>query len=58
LASGDVNAGYGIDKGAALHFEGAKMVKVVASRPNARAYNVSLISGQVVETALRTEEME
>jgi hypothetical protein len=31
LASGDVDAGYGIDNSAALHFEGLKLVNVLTS---------------------------
>jgi dipeptidase E len=58
LASGDVDAGYGIDNSAALHFEGLKLLKMVASRPEASAYRVGLITGQVVETAIETERME
>jgi peptidase E len=55
LASGAVSAGYGIDNSAALHFEGTKLVNVVASRAGAYAYHVALVSGQVVETAILTE---
>lgn len=55
LASGDVSAGHGIDNSAALHFEGRKLVNVVASRPDARAYHVALSNGKVLETVMRTE---
>ena len=55
LASADVSEGYGIDNSTALHFEGRKLVNVVASLPEACAYHVALANGQVVETAVRTE---
>jgi len=58
LASGDVSAGYGIDNSAALHFEGTKLVKIVASRPDAYAYHVALTNGQIGETVVRTELLE
>ena len=55
LASNDVSAGYGIDNGAALHFKRAKLVKVVAPRPEAHAFHVALVNGQVAETVIRAE---
>ncbi len=55
LATGGVSAGYGIDNSAALHFEGTKLVKVVASRAGAYAYHVALMSGEVVEAVIGTE---
>jgi dipeptidase E len=58
LASGDVGAGYGIDNSAALHFEGTKLVNVVASRPDACAHHVAQTNGQVAETVIRTELLE
>ena len=45
-------AGYAADDYAALHFVGRHLAEVVASRPNAHAYHVQLVSGKVVETAL------
>ena len=44
--------GYACDDGAALHFEGTKLVAVVSSRPKAAAYRVSLDGGEVVEEQL------
>ena len=55
LLSGDVSAGYGVDNSAALHFEGIKLVNVVVSRREARAFRVALVNGNIVETLLRTE---
>jgi hypothetical protein len=47
LLSGAVSAGYGIDNSAALHFEGTKLVNVVVSRQEGRAYHVALVNGRV-----------
>jgi peptidase E len=58
LVSGDVGAGYGIDNSVALHFEGTKLVNVVASRPDAYAYHVVLTNGQVAETVIRRASKE
>ena len=51
IASG-LQAGYAADDGAALHFYNGKLVEAVTSRPNAHAYRVELINGQVIETVL------
>lgn len=45
--------GYAADDGAALHFEGAELREVVASRPGARAYRVEADG----ETPLETREL-
>jgi len=45
-------AGYGTGDGAALHFVGAELAEVVASRPNARAYLVAPDGPEVTETEL------
>lgn len=52
LLSGEVNSGFGIDDSAALHFEGTELVNVIYSQPEACAYRVVLMNGEVVETAL------
>ena len=47
--------GYAADDGAALVFDGADLVEVVTSRPEARAYRVELgPDGRAVETVLPT----
>jgi peptidase E len=46
--------GYAAADGAALHFVGRDLERVVASRPSARAYRVTWSRGQVVETELET----
>jgi peptidase E len=47
--------GYAADDGAALHFVGKDLARVVSSRPNARAYRVEPIDDEVVETPLAVE---
>jgi len=46
--------GYAADDSAALHFQGTKLVEVVASRESASAYQVELVDGEVTETQLQT----
>src|SRR3954471_106459 len=41
IASGQMREGYAAEDGAALHFEGRELLRVVSSRPNPRAYRVS-----------------
>lgn len=47
--------GYAADDGAALHFRGKELVRVVSSRPRARAFRVEPIGNEVVETPLTVE---
>jgi peptidase E len=47
--------GWGADDGAALHFVGPRLARVVASRPAAGAYRVEAVAGEAVETPLATE---
>jgi dipeptidase E len=47
--------GYAADDGAALHFEGTELHRVVTSRPHARAYRVEPVGSEVVEAPLETE---
>jgi hypothetical protein len=46
--------GYAAADGAALHFVGRDLERVVSSRPEARAYRVQWSRGKVVETPLET----
>jgi dipeptidase E len=41
-----------LDDGAAAHFVGRKLLRVVTSRPNALAYKVQFLAGRVVEQPL------
>jgi len=55
IADGSLPDGHAADDGAALVFRGTELVEVVASRPKARAYRVSLgPDGAVVEADLAT----
>jgi len=54
LRSGELQAGYAFDDGAAGHFVDGELKQVVSSRPNARGYWVQLTAGGVQETALDT----
>ncbi len=42
IASGQMREGYAAEDGAALHFEGRELLRVVSSRPHARAFRVSV----------------
>ena len=41
IASGQMREGYAAEDGAALHFEGRELLRVVSSRAKARAFRVS-----------------
>jgi dipeptidase E len=47
--------GYAADDGAALHFRGKDLARVVSSRPKSRAYRVEPVGNEVVETPLDVE---
>jgi peptidase E len=47
--------GYAAEDGAALHFRGTGLHRVVSSRPNARAFHVSPVGGEVVESPLSVD---
>jgi peptidase E len=47
--------GFAADDGAALHFVGTQLHRVVSSRPHARAYALRRAGERVVEEELRTE---
>ena len=47
-------AGYGTGDGAALHFVGTELGRVVTSRPHARAFHVARSGAGVAETELAT----
>jgi peptidase E len=55
VRSGKLAAGYAADDGAALHFVGRRLHRVVSSRPNAKAYRVSKSGRDVVERTLDPE---
>jgi dipeptidase E len=45
-------AGYAVDDGAALHFVDGKLVEAVSSKPDARAFHVTLKKGEIEEAPL------
>ena len=55
IRSGDIIPGIACDDGVGLHFEGENLARVVSSRPNAKAYRVTLVNGQVVEEVIEPE---
>jgi peptidase E len=54
IQNGTLPAGYAADDGAAIHFVGQRILRCVASRPNAKVYQVERRLGKVVEQALPT----
>src|SRR5262245_48579189 len=46
--------GYAAEDGAALHFVGSELSRVVASRPESRGYRLDADGGRVVETRIAT----
>jgi dipeptidase E len=58
IAEKQLGPGYAADDGAALHFTGRELTRVVSSRPNARAWHLHLNENKVEETPLRTELLD
>jgi peptidase E len=54
LLKGGMRRGYAAQDGAALHFIGPELSRVVASRPEARGYRLEARDGLVEETSLPT----
>ena len=52
LLDGELPGGYAASDGAALHFVGEDLHRVVLSRPEARAYRVEAVGDEVVELPL------
>jgi peptidase E len=52
LSNDQILPGYGIDDGAALHLVDNKLLRVVSSRPQATAYSLDKVAGEVVEQPL------
>lgn len=55
IGQGALKGGLAADDGAAVHFIDEELIRVVSSRPDARAYQVIRINDQVQEEALGTE---
>ncbi len=49
-----IRPGYAAEDGAALHFVGTELTRVVASRPNARGYRLDAVGERVVEMRIAT----
>ena len=54
LAEG-MRSGYACQDGAALHFRGVELSRVVTSRRDAGAYHVACVAGDVIETPLAAD---
>jgi len=52
VAHGALPAGWGVDDGAGLLFQGTRLVEAVAARPGARAFRVHAVEGVAVEDAV------
>ena len=52
--AGGMPGGFAAEDGAALHFVGEELARVVSSRPDSRAFRVDRVDDEVVETQLVT----
>ena len=52
---GGMPGGYAAEDGTALHFTGARLARVVSSRPGVRAYRMRIAGGRVERRALAAE---
>ncbi len=57
IAEGEVPAGYGVDDGVGLRFEGTSLVEAVSSRADGRAYRVQLGDHGVLEEPVPVREL-
>lgn len=55
LLRGEIGGGVAVDDGAALHFIGGELKRVVSSRPESKACTLEREGDQVVERKLKTE---
>jgi hypothetical protein len=49
IRSGELKPGYACDNDAGIFFQDNEVMRVVATRPGAKCYYVSVVNGQVVE---------
>ena len=54
ILSGEISEGVAAEDGAALHYVGTKLERVISSRPNAKAYLVKKKLGEIVEKPIPT----
>ncbi len=52
---GGMPGGYAAEDGAALHFVGESLARVVSSRPASRAYRVDAVDGEIAELPLAVD---
>lgn len=55
IAARQIGDGIAADDGAALHYTGHELHRIVSSRPAAKAYEVKLVDNQVIETPLEAK---
>jgi dipeptidase E len=58
IRSGELKPGYACDNDAGIFFQDNEVKRVVATRPGAMCYYVSLVNGEVVEQVLEPEMIE
>ena len=57
IGSGQMKPGYACDNDAGIYFEDNDVKRVVSTRPEAKAYYVSVVDGKVVEKVLEPERI-
>jgi len=57
IGSGEMKPGYACDNDAGIYFEDNEVKRVVATRPDAKVYYVSVVGGQVVEKVMEPEQI-
>jgi peptidase E len=55
IEAGTITSALALDDGAASHFIDGTLANVVSSRPQARAYRVERVNGQIAETVLNPD---
>ena len=55
IAQGTIRTALALDDGAAAHFVDGTLANIVSSRPEARAYRVERVNGQIRETVLNPD---
>ncbi|HSG01933.1 MAG TPA: peptidase E [Vicinamibacterales bacterium] len=58
IGSGEMKPGYACDNNAGIYFEDNEVRRVVATRPGAKVYYVSLVSGRIAERVLEPEMID
>jgi hypothetical protein len=58
VADGTLSGGYGVDDGAALVFRGNELTEAVTALPDAAAFRVDAVDGQIREERLDARELQ